>query len=475
MSATAPGYVVAIDNGSQSTKVLIVDGTGVVHASARAALRPYSSPAPGRWEHPDDDLWDSIVAAVRMAMAEFPGDPAEIRSVGLCTIRFCRAVLRADGTLAQPVMSWMDERLSRAYEREVEDAAYVTTSSGYLGHRLTGERRDAAGNVQGVWPIDTERWGWSDEADEYARAGMHPSMLFELVAPGESLGLLTARAADLTGLPAGIPVIATSNDKAVEALGAGLRDEGDALLSLGTYVATMTPGNRPLPEHPDVWTNFAAEPGAFLYESGGVRRGMWTVSWFRDLLSSADVTVSEEELNRGARNVPIGAGGLVAALDWLAPADEPWRRGALVGFDGTQGRFHIHRAILEALAIETEAADSRARRVLGRPRRGLLVTGGGSASTLMLRILAAVYGVPVRVPLVHDAAGMGAAICAAVGTGMHPSWDAAVASMVAVGAEVDVDPEARAAYAEVQRTYARVLPRVRKLFEGEEEAPVSAR
>jgi len=468
VSAPGAGYVVSIDNGSQSTKVLIVDAEGAVHASARVALRPYSSPVPGRWEHPDDDLWDSIVAAVRGAMAAFSGDPTEIRGVGLCTIRFCRAVLRADGSLAQPVMSWMDERLARAYERERDDAAFVTTSSGYLGHGLTGERRDAAGNVQGVWPIDTTRWSWSRDPADYQRTGMRPGELFDLVAPGEPLGLLAATAAATLGLPAGIPVIATSNDKAVEALGAGLRDEGEALLSLGTYVATMTPGDRPRVEHRDVWTNFAAEPGRYLYESAGVRRGMWTVSWYRDLLAGDDGAVTEEQLNRGAEEVPIGAGGLVAALDWLAPVEEPWRRGALVGFDGTQGRFHIHRAILEALAIETEAADARARAALGRPRRALVVTGGGCASELMLGILAAVYRVPVRVPRVRDAAGMGAAICAAVGTGLHSSWDAAVADVEGVGVEVEVDPHAAAAYDGVRRSYARIVPRVRRLFVDED-------
>lgn len=464
MSTPAADYVVAIDNGSQSTKVLVVDGYGAVHASARVALRPYSSPSPGRWEHPDDDLWDSIVAATRAAMTEFRGDAARIRGVGLCTIRFCRAVLRADGSLAQPVMSWMDERVPRAYEREVADAAYVTTSSGYIGHRLTGERRDAAGNVQGAWPIDTARWAWSTDAADYARTGMEPGMLFELVAPGEALGALTAEAAALLGLPAGIPVIATSNDKAVEALGAGLRHEDDALVSLGTYVATMTPGTVPFPEHADVWTNFSSTPGGYLYESSGVRRGMWTVSWFRDLVSGAAGEVTEEELNGGAEDVPAGAGGLVAALDWLAPTDEPWRRGALVGFDGTQGRYHVYRAILEALAIETEAGDARARHALGRERRGLVVTGGGSGSGLMIRILAAVYDVPVRVPRVHDAAGMGAAICAAVGTGIHPTWESAVDAMVDTGVEVQPDPALVGAYVAVRETYELVIPRVRGLF-----------
>lgn len=467
MTTGTGGYVVAIDNGSQSTKVLIVDGEGAVHAHARVALRPYSSPAPGRWEHPDDDLWDSIVSAVRAALEDFAGDPAEIRGLGLCTIRFCRAVLRADGSLAQPVMSWMDERLPRPYVREREDAAFVTTSSGYIGHRLTGERRDAAGNVQGMWPIDTTAWTWSADPAEFARTGLDPEMLFDLVAPGELLGTLTAEAAAATGLSEGIPVIATSNDKAVEALGAGLREESESLLSLGTYVATMTPGDRPLPPHPDVWTNFAAEPDRYLYESGGVRRGMWTVSWFRDLVSASSPGVSENDLNEGAAQVPVGAGGLVAVLDWLAPPDEPWRRGALVGFDGTQGRFHIHRAILEALAIETAVKEARARAALGRPLEAVVVTGGGSGSRLMRKIVAAVYGVPVRTPRVSDAAGMGAAICAAIGTGMHASWDDAVAAMVHLDEEVAVDPDLQRGYAQVMRTHARVVPGIRRVFADE--------
>ncbi len=65
----------------------------------------------------------------------------------------------------------------------------------------------------------------------------------ELVLPGEVLGEVTPAAAAATGLPAGVPVVATANDKAVEALGSGLRSPDDLLLSLGTYVAAMTVGS----------------------------------------------------------------------------------------------------------------------------------------------------------------------------------------------------------------------------------------
>jgi len=67
-------------------------------------------------------------------------------------------------------------------------------------------------------------------------------MLFNLKAPSEVLGTITADVAKLTGLPADLPVFATSNDKAVEAFGAGLYRNGTVLISLGTYIAAMMQG-----------------------------------------------------------------------------------------------------------------------------------------------------------------------------------------------------------------------------------------
>ncbi|TQL41967.1 sugar (pentulose or hexulose) kinase [Homoserinimonas aerilata] len=466
MAQQQAAYVVAIDNGSQSTKVSIVDGAGRVHAAARMPLKAYVSSAPGRWEHPDDDIWHSIAAATSLALSRFDGDPALIAGVGLCTIRFCRAVLRADGSLAQPIMSWMDERLSRPYEQEVPDAAYVTTSSGYVTHRLTGEFRDTAGNYQGMWPIDAARWEWLPETETF---GTPRDMLFELVQPGDTLGLVSEQASAATGLPAGIPVIATSNDKAVEALGAGLRGDGTALLSLGTYIAAMVPDARHRPVVATGWQNFASTPHGYLWESDGIRRGMWTVAWFRDLVAGfggADSDAPLEQLlGAEAAAVPPGSGGLVTVLDWLAPADEPHRRGAFLGFDGTQGRAQLFRSILESIAFTMHDSVRRLEAERGRGVDELIVTGGGAASDMFMGVLASVFGVPVRRPELTDAAGMGAAICAAVGTGLHPDWDAAIDAMVRTDASFEPDPAEQAAYPEIERRHLTVVARAHTLFE----------
>ncbi|MDE2281677.1 MAG: sugar kinase [Actinomycetales bacterium] len=433
----AQRYVIAIDNGSQSTKVSIIDRDGTVVSEARQALRPSNTPRPGVVEHPDDDIWESIGVASRTAMAQFDGDPADIAGVGLCTIRFCRAMLRADGSLASPVLSWMDERVSRPYVPDDPTVRYVTTSSGYVTHRLTGEFRDTAANYQGVWPISTDRWSWLEDSEGFADYGIDRAMLVELVMPGEPLGAVTRDAARHTGIEAGTPVFATANDKAVEALGSGLRTADELLVSLGTYIAAMSLGTSNRTDATGFWSNFASTPHDYLYESLGVRRGMWTVSWWRDLLGAEVLDGAagsgqspDQFLDDGATLVGPGSDGLMVILDWLAPTDQPFRKGSILGFDARHGRFHVHRAILEGIAL-TMARHTRAMASeLERDFTQLILSGGGAQSPLFAQIFADVFDLPVTRSTVSNGAGLGAAICAAVGSAMHPSWDAAVASMV---------------------------------------------
>jgi sugar (pentulose or hexulose) kinase len=454
-------YLVGIDNGSQSSKVSVFDERGAVVAEGRVPLRPNHTPAPGVVEHPDDDIWDSIAAACRLAMAAFPGDPSEIVGVGLCTIRFCRAVLRRDGSLAQPVMSWMDARVGRPFVAEHGDAAWVTTSSGYVTHRLTGVFRDTAANHQGMWPIDTDTWRWSEDDAAYAATGIARDQLFELVDPGTVLGEVTPDAAAATGLPVGVPVVATANDKAVEALGCGLLDPSSLLVSLGTYIAGMSVGSANVTGASDFWTNFGAEPGRYLYESGGIRRGMWTVSWFCDLLGpdleAAAAAVGErveERLNREAALVPAGSDGLLTVLDWLAPAEATFRKGSILGFDGRQGRAHVYRSILEGIAMTMRDRTDAMAAELGTAFARVVVSGGGSSSDLMMQVVADVFQRPAIRTVGDSAAGRGAAICAAVATGVHPSVAAATAAMVAERDRFEPDPATASVYDALRAVHA---------------------
>jgi sugar (pentulose or hexulose) kinase len=453
------GYLLAIDGGSQSTKVSILDASGALHASGSAPLRPYALGPGGRAVHPDDDLWDSLVLACRAALAGFGGRPEQIVGIGLCSIRFCRALLDEAGRLTEPVLSWMDARVSQPLADPDPRVATVASAGGYLAVRLTGQRRDSAASYQGMWPIDPLAGDWASDPAAFDRTGMPRALLPELVAPGGLLGEVTAQAAAATGLPEGCAVFATANDKAVEALGCGLGDDRTVLLSLGTYIAAMTLGTGIAAPDDRYWVNSAAIPGRFLYESGGIRRGMWTVSWLRHLVCAAvpgpvDEVAIHHWLNEGARDVPPGCGGLMTIPDWLAPGHAPHRRGAIVGLDGSHGPHHLYRSILEGIALTMRGHIEAMLDALQWRTDRLMVSGGGSRSDLMMQIVADVTGRQAERTALSDAAGLGAAICAAVGSGVHPGFDEAMASMVRPGRTFQPDRQAQRQYDVVVRAYA---------------------
>ena len=430
-------YLVGIDCGTQSAKVVVYDAAGTAVARGQQALRPMSRPSHGVAVHPDDDLFDAIAVASRQAMAAFQGDVAQIAAVGLCPIRCCKAFLDADGALIEPVMSWMDDRAYQPYVPTDPRLAYATTASGYIAHRFTGRFRDtAANNILLQWPIDTDSWQWSDDAQLLSQFGVTREQLFELQMPGEVIGELTAATALATGLPAGIPVVATANDKAVEMLGSGTLGERTALVSLGTYIAAMVHGHENHQSPANFWTNFASVPHRYLYESSGVRRGMWTLTWFLDLLgpevaaAAASAGLSREAyIEREAAEVPAGSHGLMTVLDWLATTDMPFRKGMMLGFDARHTRGHMYRSVLEAIALTMKFHVDAMSTELGIQLDEIVVSGGGSASPLFMQIFADAFGIPASRSIDGGGAALGSAMCAAAAVGVHTDIPAASAAM----------------------------------------------
>lgn len=432
-------YIIGIDEGSQSAKILIFDVKGNIVCEAKQALKPYHLPKPGIVEHPDDDWWDAICVAGKKCMEKFQGRKEDIIGIGLCTIRYCRAYLKADGTLAQPALSWMDVRVSQPYEHVNPDVAYIVASSGYITHRLTGEKKDTVANYEGGWPVDTDTWQWSENPQAYKDTGMKREMLFDLVMPGDILGKVTEEASRVTGFPAGLPVVATSNDKAVEGLGTGCMGETTACVSLGTYTAAMMEGKENLKGTSYVWPKFSCVPNKYLYDSNGIRRGMWTVSWFKEILGEgyekealAKGISAEELLSEEAEQTPEGADGLMTVLDWLAPVDARYKKGVMLGFDGRHTRGHMYRSILEAVALTMKKHVDDMCGELGVALDKIIITGGGSNSDLFMQIFADVFGIPAVRNEVNGAAGLGAAICAAVAGKVYDSFEEAVEHMVRI-------------------------------------------
>ena len=110
--------------------------------------------------------------------------------------------------------------------------------------------------------------------------------------------------------------------------------------------------------------------------------------------------------------------------------------------------------MLESIALTMANNTAAMEQALGRRLSPVLVSGGGSRSDLMMQIVADVFGRPARRTAVSDAAGLGAAICAAVGHGVYPDWDQATAAMVSPGGRFAPDARSARAYEKISKVYA---------------------
>ncbi len=331
----------------------------------------------------------------------------------------------------------MDMRLSKPYEHDDDAVKYVTTTTGYLTYRMTGETKDTRSNYVGPWPIDPMTLKWYEDKETFDSFTTPREMLFDLVDPSSVLGKVNAFASEATGIPEGLPVVSTSNDKAVEGLGAGLVNDGTVLVSLGTYITSMMIGEKNDPNTVNYWSNPGATPGEYLYESSGIRRGMATVTWIKDLLGSDIVNEAakhdmspEGYLNVLGADVPVGCDGLYTVLNWLARPTVQHERGMMIGFNGTHKGPHMFRSVLEGIAMTMKNHAQAMCDERGIELTNIVVSGGGSNGELFMQIFADVFGVPAHRNVVNGSASMGAAICAALALGVYKDRQEAIDHMV---------------------------------------------
>jgi sugar (pentulose or hexulose) kinase len=166
--------------------------------------------------------------------------------------------------------------------------------------------------------------------------------------------------------------------------------------------------------------------------------------------------------------VPPGSMGLILQPYWSPgiKVPGPEAKGSMIGFGAVHTRAHIYRAIIEGLAYALREGAERTVRRSKVPITEIRVAGGGSQSHAAMQITADIFGLPASRPHTYEASGLGAAIDAAVGLGLHPDFDAAVREMTRIGDVFEPNPRTREIYDELyHRVYKRMYPRLRSLYQ----------
>ncbi len=502
--------LLALDVGTQSVRALLFDPRGVLVASGRVPIEPYVSPRPGWAEQDPETWWSAMGEACRRLWSDPAARPDAVAGVALTTQRVTIVVAGENGRPLRPAIVWLDQRQTEGLkpiggrwgvafratgvtetvarfqadaeanwiERNEPDVwrrirRYGVLSS-WLTARLVGEWVNSSAAQVGYLPFDFRRSRWAGRLDwKWQVANFDPAWLPLLIQPTGILGELTAEAAAHLGLRPAIRVVASAGDKQAEALGAGAVTPDVAALSFGTTATIGTTHRRYVEAIPLVPPYPAAIPGAWFVELQ-VLRGFWMVEWFKREFGAAEVARGEvldvppealfEELLAAS---PPGSQGLVLQPYWMPGVRYPGpeAKGAIVGFGDIHGRAHVYRAILEGLAYGLREGAERSVRRSGVAIRELRVSGGGSQSRPAVQLFADVFGLPTATPHTHEAAGLGAAIDAALGLGLHSDPAAAVAEMVRVGERFEPAAEASAIYDELYRSvYLAMYERLKPLY-----------
>ena len=511
MSAMSKDHVLAIDCGTQSVRALIFDPRGDLVHKVRVPIEPYVSQEPGWAEQRPAYFWENLCAACQQLWQESPIPKDALAGVALTTQRATMVNVDRRGEPLRPAIVWLDQRRTEglppvgglwglafrlggmtdtvAYLQAEAEANWVHTSqpeiwerthkylflSGYLTHRLVGRFVDSVGCQVGYVPFDYKRLAWSKKWDWKWRAvPMDEQLLPDLIPPAGLLGEITPQAAEETGIPAGLPLIAAAADKACEVVGAGCLEPDVACLSYGTTATVNTTSRRYVEVIPLIPPYPSAVPGAYNLEIQ-IYRGYWMVSWFRqefglreEQLACERGCVPEELFDELVEAVPPGSMGLTLQPYWSPGLKNPGpeAKGAIIGFGDVHTRAHIYRAIMEGLAYALREGLERTQKRLRVRATEVRVSGGGSQSDAAMQVTADVFNLPASRPHVYETSGLGAAMDAAVGLGLHPDFETAVAEMTRVSRTFEPRPEVRDIYEGLyQRVYKQMYRRLRPLYE----------
>ena len=509
-SASEPSMILAIDFGTQSVRALAYPQSGECTAKHQLPIDQYQHPEPDWTEHDVEGFWTLLTACCRGLWAHGV-DPAEIAAVVVTTQRATVINLDEMGRPMRPAIIWTDQRrapprgrlpwlwrmlfgllrirpIVENLEAEAEAnwmerhqpellarTAHFLLLSGYLNYRLTGEFKDSVGSQVGYVPFDFKKQNWCADSDwKWHSMAIKRYMLPTLVSVGETLGAVTAEAAEATGLPEGVPVIAGAADKACEVLGVGALEAGIASVSCGTTATINTTRSQYVEVVPFMPAYPASLPAHFNTEIQ-VFRGFWMVSWFLEQFGDAERRQAAERgvpaetlLDELLVQTEPGAGGLVLQPFWNPVSGEtgPEGRGSIVGFKDFHTRAHVYRALVEGLAFALRSGKQRIERRTKTPVSCIRLSGGGAQSDQVAQIVEDVLNLPVERFDDCEASGRGAAMVGAAAMNWYPSIAAASGAMVGETHRFTPDPRAAKRYETLYESQYRPLyGKLKSLFE----------
>ena len=456
-------YILALDQGTTSSRAIVFDGDGTVISVAQREFRQIF-PQPGWVEHDPDEIWRTQLACARRAIRTAGMAPADIAAIGIANQR--ETVVVWDRHTGQPVHNaivWQDRRTADQCARLKKNGAeplirertglmldpyFSATKIAWIldsipGLRLHAERGELAFGTIDTWLTwklsggklhvtdpsnasrtmlyDIHRRQWDDELLDLfgIPRSMLPAVHPSAHAVGHSVKSL---------LGAAIPIGGMAGDQQAALFGQACHAPGMAKNTYGTgCFMLLNTGNQAISSNRGLLTTCAADsgltrPGLQFALEGSVFIGGAVVQWLRDGLG---IIKSSSDVERLAATVQdSGDVYLVPAFAGLgAPHWDPYARGAIVGLTRGSNRAHIARAALESIAFQSADLLTAMQYDAGIRLTELRADGGATSNRTLMQFQADLLGVPVVLSAHSESTAMGAAFLAGLSCGLWSSVD----------------------------------------------------
>jgi glycerol kinase len=455
-------YVLAIDQGTTSTRAVIFDQTGKALASSARELTQHY-PKPGWVEHDAEEIWQAVVEVVSRSLETARLDVSNIAAIGLTNQRETTVLWeRAGGKPLARALVWQDRRTADFCRQHQAEEAWLSARTGlvldpyfsatkirwllesqsalraraeagqlaagtidsFLIWRLTGGRVHATDvtNASRTLLLNLHTANWDNELAGFF--GVPTDILPEVRPSSGDFG----KTAGLGFLPDGIPITGVAGDQQAALFGQRAFSAGEAKCTYGTGAFFLLhTGAKPVPSQHRLLTTIAAtldKETQYALE-GSVFIAGAAVQWLRDGLKLIEQSPAVEQLaaaSHSSESEPlIFVPGLVGlgAPHWI-----PEARGVVFGISRGTTAADLARATLEGVAFQVADLVEAAGKDAGFPLEDLRVDGGMARNALFLSFQADVLGLPVIQAVESESTALGAAYLAGLHVGTWPSLDA---------------------------------------------------
>jgi len=489
-----------IDVSTTGAKALLIDGAGVVMASATTPLTVQTPQALWSEQNPHE-WWLGTWRSIRDVMTKAGVTSDEVAAVGLTGQMHGLVLLDSERRVLRPAILWNDQRTAaecddirarmggkahlvevtgndaltgftapkilwvRKHEPDVyAKAHHVLLPKDYVRLRLTDVPAMDKADGSGTLLFDLRARDWSKEVLE--RLEIPAEWLPKTFEGPEITGRITRKAAEETGLKEGTPVMAGGGDQAAGAVGAGAVRPGVVALTLGTSGVVFAATESALVEPEGRLHAFChAAPGRWHF-MGVTLAAAGSLQWYRDTLAPG---TPFETLVDEAAEAPAGSDGLLFT-PYLSGErttyPDPSVRASFVGLTVRHRRAHLTRAVLEGVAFSMRDCFGLLKDA-GLPGVSQVrIAGGGAKSALWRRIVASVLNVEIVTVNSTEGAALGAALLAGVGDGAWPDVDAACGKAIHVTGTEHPDGAWVSAYERAYARYRGLYPALKSAFDG---------